>query len=189
MATEESRTYVGIDPSLTSTGVAGLIGEVCFPRILRTSKTLRGVPRLIEIRGMLHEFLSEMFLFGKVIQAAVEGPSLGSTNRADDLGQLRGIILTLLADRKIPTIVVPPTSVKKFAGYGGARKDYMIAAAEERWPKTMFQEDTADAAWLAAVAKGMHETKGLTRKQTEVLFGMSMPKVKTRISTKMKGNI
>jgi len=116
--------------------------------------------------------------------AAVEGPALGATSRADDLGQVRGVILLTLYRHGIPSLIVAPTSLKKFAtGHGQAKKDKMIQTAVAELKREL-NDDEADAYWLSRIAQAYHdEGETLTRAQREVLHGIRNPK--TRMQSPM----
>jgi Holliday junction resolvasome RuvABC endonuclease subunit len=169
MATADATLFLGIDPSPRSTGLA-LVGsdgscEVC---LVRPPKGWTGAARLGWHRNALATFLGRHEVSG----AAIEGPSLGSTNRADDLGQIRGIYLLAIQDLGLTPTVVAPTSLKKYGGgNGGASKEKMVKKAQEKWPGVNFRtDDLADAAWLADLARALKEgTGGLTRVQTSAL--------------------
>ena len=167
MVTSDARLFLGIDPSPRSTGLA-LVGTdgICEVALVTPPKGCLGAARLAWHRNTLREFLKGR----NVVGAAVEGPSLGSTNRADDLGQIRGIYLLAIADLGLVPAVVAPTSLKKFGGGGGgASKEKMVKTAREKWPGVNFKtDDLADAAWLADLARALIiGVQGLTRKQIE----------------------
>ena len=161
-------SYIGIDPSLNSTGVAVLTNGDCNVFLHQPPKKYSsGVIRLAWHFDMLSEILKTY----KPFHSAIEGPSLGSVNRADDIGQLRGVFLLELHHFGIPTTIVQPTSLKKYgARSGSATKSAMIRAATVHWPGVTFNDDTADAVWLAHIARGLRSpTIGITRPQMEVL--------------------
>ncbi len=182
MSLEASRKYVGIDPSIRSTGCA-VLGENEAPvtRILKAPKE-RGAACLAYIRDRFKEVVP-----GGATYACIEGPSLGSINRPDDLGQVRGIFLLTLFDAGIPVTVIPPQSLKKFASKGGASKARMIEAAEKEFDLEITSDDLADALWLAKLAHALHDDSiRLTRKQLEVIYGIRNPKSKRTISDRGK---
>lgn len=178
MSTEASRKYVGIDPSLRSTGCAILTENQDPQTHLFKTAHARGVGRLASLRDQFKTAMP-----GGATYACIEGPSLGSVNRADDLGQVRGIFLLTLFDAGIPVTIVPPQSLKKFASKGGASKSRMIEAAEKEFGLEISSDDIADALWLARLAHALHDDSiRLTRKQLEVIYGIRNPKNKRMIS-------
>jgi len=183
MSGTSSIYYVGIDPSLTSSGVA-IIGQNSFLPMCITPGKLRGVERLAYIRDAVKDTLPK-----ENTMACIEGPAMRAIGRADDLGQLRGVLLLLLYDVKIPTFVIPPTCLKKFATRNGAaQKEEVIKAAFQRW-QVMLNDDEADAAWLAAMAQALHDNSVvLTRPQLEVIQGIRNPKRSKSILTLRRNN-
>lgn len=115
-----STRTIGIDPSLTSTGLS--IWE--DTRSIRP--VLKGVPRLIEIRNELMNVIGER----NIVAVAIEGYSFSSRNsHAHSLGELGGAIRIALYERGIPWLEVPPTVRAKFAtGKGNASKSEVVSA-------------------------------------------------------------
>lgn len=111
---------MGIDPSLTSTGVS--IGG--NTRSIRP--VLKGVPRLVEIRNAVMNLVREH----EVATVAIEGYSYGSRNsHAHSLGELGGVIRVALYEAGIPFVDIPPTVRAKFAtGKGNAGKAEVVSA-------------------------------------------------------------
>lgn len=179
-----SRIYAGIDPSLRSTGIAIIGPETTMISTIKPKK-LRGVERLQYIRNTLNTQIIGCN------SACIEGPALYAVNRADDIGQLRGVILVALADAGIPVQIIPPTSLKKFAtGYGNATKEQMIIAAKTKSKVEILGDDEADAYWLALLAQGLHEpTSSLTRYQFDVISGIRTPRIKNKVFTPKTLNI
>lgn len=178
MSLEASRKYIGIDPSIRSTGCAVLDDDDSPTVGILKAPQERGAPCLANIRDQFRAIVP-----GTATYACIEGPSLGSVNRADDLGQVRGIFLLTLFDAGIPVTVVPPQSLKKFASKGGASKARMIEAAEKEFGLEITSDDIADALWLAKLAHALHDDSiRLTRKQLEVIYGIRNPKNKRAIS-------
>ena len=179
MYAPSSRFYIGIDPSLTSTGLV-IIGQNHPHTQLIQPKELRGVSRLDYILSAVEEALLTCMGDGLCeLYAAIEGPALHAVNRADDLGQVRGILLLHLYRSHVSTLTIAPTSLKKFAtGNGQANKDKMISTAATELDREL-SNDEADAYWLARVAESYYgEVFHLTRAQREVLHGIRKPKAK-----------
>lgn len=80
--------------------------------------------------------------------AVIEGYSYGTTNNAHHSGELGGVVRLALWDYSVPTAVIAPGTLKKFATDNGhANKDAMLAAAIRHG----YQGDDnneADAWWL-----------------------------------------
>ena len=160
--------FLGIDPSLTSTGIAVIINGDCNIGLHKPPKEYsKGILRLAWHVDKLNEVI-ETF---KPIFAAIEGPSYDSVGKHEELGQLRGVLMLTLHRAGLRYVVVPPSTLKKYgARNGAASKEKMIRAAAERWPGKTFTDDTADAAWAAHLAKAYKTPmQHLTRPQIEVL--------------------
>jgi Holliday junction resolvasome RuvABC endonuclease subunit len=182
-----STSWIGIDPSARSSGLA-IITEGEVPIVYRVSpKNLRGAERLAFIRNEFVRFVSPL-ISGTPI-ACIEGPSLHSQNKADTLGQVRGIYLLALTDLNAEITVVAPTALKKFATKNGmASKDRMVNAAYAKWHLHL-GDDEADAAWLAQLAYSLTTNKVDTREQLEVISGIRSPKTKPVVRFKHKTNV
>jgi len=174
------RAYLGIDPSPRKTGLSLIIDDdgLLETRVIHTApKDLRGTLRLQYHRTRLQDFVRGI----SPIFTAIEGPSLYSVNRADDLGDLRGRLSLTMEDLGSPVLRVEPTVLKKFAtGNGGASKTRVQIAAINMWGQPM-TEDEADASWLAFIAYAYFSPEplhGLTRAQIEVIHGIRTPKAK-----------
>jgi Holliday junction resolvasome RuvABC endonuclease subunit len=172
-------SYIGIDPSLRSTGFAAFgVHPKPLTSVILPPTELSGVKRLAFLRDELHELLMLQF---KIEHACIEGPAIGAVNRADDIGQLRGVLLIMLHDMEIPTTIVAPKSLKKFATRSGnAKKDKMIECANETFGLDTTSDDIADAVWLAQIARALSSNVKMTRPQLEVVHGIRNPKPKKR---------
>lgn len=117
-------TVVGLDLSLTSTGLA--IGDETFT----LQPTMKGMVRLGWIREMLLARLCDVD--DPVV--CVEGYSFGSRNsQAHSAGELGGVIRLALWDAQVPFVDIPPTCRAKFAtGRGNASKSEVVSAISAR---------------------------------------------------------
>ena len=133
---------MGIDPSLTSTGVS-VGGATSSIR-----PVLNGVPRLIEIRNAIVNLVSEH----DIQVVAIEGYSYGSRNsHAHSLGELGGVVRVALYERGIPFVDIPPTVRAKFAtGKGNAGKSEVVSAVSAKTGLVWSGGDGADRcdAWI-----------------------------------------
>jgi len=73
----------------------------------------------------------------------------GNFRASTTLHELHGAVKQVLWKDQSPFVIVPPLTLKAFAGHGHATKDEMIAWAKEIWPSCPDQDDIADAFWLA----------------------------------------
>lgn len=146
----------GLDLSLDSTGVATLdngggVVDIWTGR-LRPGK-LRGHPRLRMIHTRAVNLLNECDL------VLVEGPSYASIGTGQhERGGLWWIVTHVLWRQGVKLIVVPPSSLKKYAtGKGGAHKDEVLAAVVRRYKDCeLTGNDEADALTLAAMGADYH---------------------------------
>jgi crossover junction endodeoxyribonuclease RuvC len=158
---------VGLDLSLTSTGVAVLLtnrGEEST-RVIKSKKF--GPERLAQIRN---EIITEIIPCDFVV---IENYSFGSRGRSIfSTGELGGVIRVLLWENKISYLEVAPSQVKKYcAGSGKAEKDQMIHHVYKRWGKECATSDEADAYTLAMIGVEWHclDNSKLPKFQQEVL--------------------
>lgn len=113
-------TLIGIDLSLTSTGISV---NNTTSLILTSTK---GAERLFVISRKLKEIIETE----KVDVAIIEGYSFASRNsQAHSIGELGGVVRMMLWEKSIPYVEVPPTSRAKFAtGKGNASKGEVISS-------------------------------------------------------------
>jgi len=133
---------LGLDPSLTSTGVS-----VDDDSGVAFHSYEEDVSRLIDIRN---------YVLGACrahhIQCVVmEGYSYGSRTRAHALGELGGVLKVAFDEAWIPYVIVPPTSRAKFAtGRGNAGKAEVISAVSSRTQRSWSGKGVEDRidAWV-----------------------------------------
>lgn len=140
---------LGIDPSLTATALVRLDERDNFATQVVKSK-YTGVRRLIDVEQAVMQEAQGVNL------VALEGYAFGAQASREALGELGGVLKCSLYRSGIPTIVVPPTVVKKFAtGRGNAKKDEMRLAVYKKWgvdEKALKTADEVDAYVLARIA-------------------------------------
>lgn len=138
---------IGLDPSLTSTGIALVDGHV---DVIRTSE-LHGMVRLDAICRSMVRALGA----GPVDLVAIEGYSMGSKGQAIfDLGELGGVLRHAIWSLGLPWVDIAPNSLKKYAtGRGDADKTRMVVAARDRLDYGGYSPDEADALWLRAAGR------------------------------------
>ena len=175
------RRYIGIDASLRGTGIAllQLYGNEITRKTLRIAiERIRG-PELLHLQcNAFLDFICKHTdeSMSRVFGICIEAPSIGSVNRADDMGQIRGAYNLCCMQNFWPWAMpteIPPNSLKKFfTGNGSASKDSMVYAAKEvGWE--VDTHDEADAAGLAELAWALHDDScTLTRKQLEAIKGI-----------------
>jgi crossover junction endodeoxyribonuclease RuvC len=134
---------IGIDLSLRRTGIA----TAQQVRTLSPPAQLTGFARLRWIRAQI---------LGMALTAdhvVIEGLSYGShTPSALERAGLWHLVMVAIDARGIAWTQIAPATLKKYAtGKGNADKGQVLAAAIHRLPVAIDNDNTADAAWLAAI--------------------------------------
>jgi len=169
----EVRT-LGIDPSLTGTGICYLENGEFHPYFLPETR-LHGVERLAALRK---RFCSIIDAHPGPTLTAIEGYSYDSIGRVFELGEWGGIIKLDLFAREIPFVVVPPKRLKRFMGVKRNDKELMIRAVKKRLKfDAENNDDLADAAALARVAEVYLTKETKYRSELEVVRDMQITKV------------
>lgn len=150
---------LGIDPSLTSTGLAyredGKVKAYCIG-----NPKLKGVERVAFIRNAVGKAIDR---FNPAF-IALEGYALGYRGKSNiifDIGELGGALKLLILERGIDILLVPPTSLKIFAtGSGrpkGKGKEPVMLAIEQRLGVKFSTSDQYDAAGLLVMGESYHK--------------------------------
>lgn len=171
---------IGIDPSLTSTGlvVLGRDGDLAVAEALRPPKGLTGAARLDALHQQFSRWLRstraaiDLGRYEAPIVAALEGYGYSANSqRLAELGEWVGLIKWELWRNNIGFFVVPPARLKKFVtGKGTAQKDEMRLAIYKRWHFEHPSNDVVDAYGLARIALAIAGgADGLTKAQAEVV--------------------
>ncbi|WP_301126832.1 hypothetical protein [Streptomyces cacaoi] len=164
-------TVIGLDLSLTSTGVAG----VGWTDHIRTR--LRGDERLAQLRHETATFIRHADL------VVLEGPSFGHGAMAghEDLAGLRVLVRLYCHGHGIPYAVIPPSSLKLYtAGHGNAPKGAVRSAVADRYgihTEGPARYDEADAYALVAAAHDWlgHPLAPVPDRQRAALDGCQWP--------------
>ena len=162
---------IGLDLSLTSTGIAG----EGWTDHIRT-KT-RGDFRLNYLAGQIGSFVRQADL------VVMEGPSYGHAALAghEDMAGLRVLVRQFCFRNKIPYAVIPPSTLKLYgAGYGKAAKGEIRSAVADRYgihTEGAARYDEADA--YVAMAAGMdwlgYRLADVPEKSAAALKGVAWP--------------
>lgn len=169
---------LGIDQSLRAPGVCLLSDEGEVLRLFTIDPARRrDAERLAYIRDTVRELYDEGVWF-----VAQEGYSYNSTSQHFALGEVGGALKLVAHDLRVPCLVVPPATLKKFAtGDPQAKKDAMLEAARAATGRASLDDDNqADAYFLAVVAWHVGtERQPKYRAQLEALHTLQHP-TKTR---------
>ena len=164
--------FIGIDPSLTNTGIfvldaAGNTVAIGQSNILGTSSK-KPTERLKAISEFVLSFLPSN---GEVC-IGYEDYSFDSVHRAFDLAELGGAIKMSLSGKYKAMHMFAPSALKSFAtGCGSAKKDAMIAQAiKERQDVFEVQtgaDDVCDAYFLALAAMYINDPESAIKVNSE----------------------
>lgn len=146
-------TVMGLDLSLTGTGIALLRAGDTRPLLMRTVKPgkLTGTDRM---RVILDAITEAQRAAVHVDLAVIEGPSYGSQNGQrghHERGGLWWQVVCGLAWSGQPYAIMPPTNRAKYAtGRGGAPKAVVLAAVAQTYGVQPADDNQADAYAMAA---------------------------------------
>lgn len=146
------RALVGIDPSLTATGLVILDEGAQTIKTTALPKGERNVHDHSHRIEATAATIAELVPTGSMV--AIEGPSLGSTRgNPDERAGLRWSIIGRLRHRGCLVVQVPPKSAKMWlTDSGNAGKEEMIAAAIELAPADLQIETEHEADAFAMVS-------------------------------------
>lgn len=146
---------IGIDPSLTATGIAvtdTTTGSI-YTDTITTKNSGNGIhERLIRFGAIGARLIDH--LPNHQALAVIEGPAYASNGAGTwDRAGLWWTITRVLDAYEIPTIEVPPATRARYAtGRGNASKDEVLIAAVRRYPQADITDNNqADAVILAAI--------------------------------------
>lgn len=147
---EPTITTLGIDPSLTSTGVVLLDGtNIARSGIAKTTSTQNLGTRYRIILETILDIAGDTTIH----TAAVENPSHGRNPKiANLLGGAWGVSLLACAQLGLDPHIVRPTEHR--APWGAQKKAQAVALVRARWPELENKpDDLADAASVAWLAR------------------------------------
>lgn len=154
---------LGLDPSLNSTGFAYRVsiapdGERKLYTGCIAPGTLRGPNRLAYVRNRLMQVLDA----AQPALAVYEDYAMGARgNNAYHMGEMGGVLKTLLWERGIDVLLVSPSALKKIlvgrgnadSGRNGKHKPEMRAAILSKLGYALDQNDEADAFGLMVLGE------------------------------------
>ena len=172
---------VGIDLSLTSTGLADNRGRTERVRTKPATTVPGTVRRLLDITEAVRGFAdiwASLDIQDDADLVVIEGPSYGSTTgQQHTRGGLWWLVVSSLRD--FPILVVPPTTRAMYAtGKGNAGKDEVLTSAIRRYPAyDITGNDVADAVVLAAIGARMlgHPIDDLPKTHLRALDKLTLP--------------
>ena len=144
-----SPAVVGLDLSLTASGIAHVDGTVEVFRPASDPTANYGLDRVDEIRDRITLVLSGTPDLELVM---IEGLAFAAHDNARQLAMLAGIIRMALFDAGHAFLTVTPGTLKKYAtGKGNAPKEAVVDAAQKRLRYQGYNNNEADALWLRAI--------------------------------------
>lgn len=164
--------FLGVDQSLNATGICRLAQDGSIQAMATVNPEGRlDAQRLFFIKRTVTSFAADIKF------AALEGYSYDSVGRVFELGEIGGVIKTLLVELGIGFVVVPPVQLKKFAtGTTYASKEAMIEAAKEAKAAVGDDDNQADAFFLARIARAYDTTSSdMRRCELEVIHALRNP--------------
>lgn len=171
----EDKTWnvMGLDPSLTSTGVVVLnnLGEVQHRDVFKTKKGVVGWPRLFGQMDRLAKLLTDY----SPELVVIEGYAYGQTNNLADLVTIGTLLRWSCLQLHTPYLDAAPTQLKKFAtGKGNATKDMMILNVFKRYAFEAVDNNEADAYVAADLAlkiwkSEVYNVTGVSASQYEIV--------------------
>lgn len=151
VATTRAPRVLGLDLSLTSTGIASNIGGG-WTDTIRPRAKMRGLDRLTHIRGRVLDHATGVDL------VVVEGPSYGSSGAGShERAGLWWLVVHALSRRNVAYAIASPKSRAQYAtGMGDANKREVVAAITAYFPwfdatRRVGLDDECDALALAAL--------------------------------------
>lgn len=141
---------LGLDTSLSSTGYAyQSAGKLNTGRV--TTDKLRGLHRLVYLRNQIEKIISASC----PTLIVYEDYAMGARgNNMFHIGELGGVLKTLIWEKGIDLLLIPPTTMKSvIAGSGRADKIEIIKALKNRFDLSVNQHDEADATGLMLIGE------------------------------------
>jgi crossover junction endodeoxyribonuclease RuvC len=171
---------IGIDPSLTSTGICIMEKSGKLLSTLAINSGFSGMKRLHDIKEQLSQEMNRYPRFK--VTVFIESYSFGSQNGREALGELGGMIRLILYEEGIEFVDVAPTSLKKYAtGIGKGDKVAMAIGVIKTWGVDFPTTDQTDAYALCQFGRGyLGLVDDLTVFRKEVIDAIKNPKVKKR---------
>ena len=135
-------------PSVAKVGWSLSLGNRCYSGVFK--------PKAVSIQRIreVYDWTLALLKLYRVSHVGIEGYSFGSLNsRAHATGEIGGVIRLALNDLSIPSVEIPPTSLKKFvSGKGNTPKASMGLALYKRYGLYLTNEDQVDSAGLSIMA-------------------------------------
>lgn len=154
--------FAGVDPSLTSSGMATFdteSGERSVASFSSSPDKGSIESKLARVEGLAAKIVDAVCLGEAPHAVAIEGPAFSSnTGKVWDRAGLWWLVVKGFSDRGVLVVEVPPTSRAKYAtGNGRAGKDEVLLAVARNYSDfDIKNNDQADAVILCAMIARVH---------------------------------
>lgn len=146
-------TIISLDLSLNATGIAFFSNGIEETHLIISKDT--GILRLQKIKKRIEQFIDIVLSQQQIDLIVIENYSFSSHGRATfSIGELGGIIKLLAFEKGIKTILVAPTTLKKYvSGKGNCKKNEMLLAVYKKFGQSFDDDNRADAYGLCQIGK------------------------------------
>jgi Holliday junction resolvasome RuvABC endonuclease subunit len=169
--------FLGIDASLTNTGITLLISPTQYTSFSIKAKGGTQLERMELIAEQLLSFIVEQNIDPMEGTACIEGGSYHSNGMIYQMGQLTGMIIHALHQFYVNPMEIPPSQVKKFiSGVGSASKQCVMDSIKARYREAFTDDNQADSYALALIAyRYYHYPDSPFRSELEVIKKLRSP--------------
>lgn len=164
MFNHQIKTIIGLDLSLTRTGVCLFFPEDQGVSASHIKSAQKGLLRLAELENNLKNII---YPFSSNCLVVIEDYAF-SRNGRNLFGMIEwgGVARLALHKMGVQAITISPTALKKFVtGKGNAQKDMMMQQILKRWGFEASNNDEADAYALARVGDSIINPDRYTKEQ------------------------
>lgn len=169
--------FLGIDASLTGTGLALINDDYKIEKTLKLTVPHKDIERLFHLENLLLPFIEDS---GKIKLICIEGPSYQSKeHKLFQIGEWTGILKLNLFKMGIDIIVAAPSQIKKYISgkfEHATKKELVILDIYKYYNEEIRDNDIADAYVASRIARDYHrrfieniQDDNLKKSQIEVL--------------------
>jgi crossover junction endodeoxyribonuclease RuvC len=165
---------IGIDPSLTGTGVVALSTDDLYTELIKSKPSgEKPIDELLRIKKIVCKVMDFIQKYDGIKLVVMEALAMNSRN-SSALTQLSGLNYLLrneLYEKTLPFIIVAPTSLKKFiTGKGNCPKELILMEVYKHYGKEFRDNNLADAYGLAKTGEALLDKNiKLNKQQQEVI--------------------
>lgn len=179
LSSNDDNYVVGVDPSLSNTGVTIISNaeELCYSIKTKPPKEFSFLAELNRIESIVCQVIDCFKKDKKPVIVVMEGMAFMAHNTVAliQLSALNYFLRKAFKDLDIKFIIVPPTTLKKFiTSKGNAHKELILLECYKRWNKEFSDNNIADSYGMAKIAEALidsesNDAKNLTKSQQEVI--------------------